>query len=98
MRVITTILITNPALCRCLENGNIPWNWLKSIAKKKNLELTHPETFNQSEANRYQIYRDILKTLPWNRNIEKLEERLKQQGITNSYKCKWQTLNQICLN
>ncbi|MGH2642578.1 MAG: relaxase/mobilization nuclease domain-containing protein [Chitinophagaceae bacterium] len=60
-------------------------------ADKKNLELTHLEALNQSEANRYKIYEAIRNNLPDCRTIEALEERLKKQGITTIYKYKGQT-------
>lgn len=61
-------------------------------AKKKNLELTHPEAFTQNETARYKIYEVILKTLPQCRNIQELEKNLKRQGISTLYKYKGQTM------
>lgn len=57
-------------------------------AKRKNLMLSHPEALNQSEANRYKIYKAILKNLSQCKDIKELEDRLKQQGITTIYKYK----------
>jgi hypothetical protein len=50
-------------------------------ARKKNLELTHPEALTQNEAARYKIYEVILKTLPHCRGLSDLEQRLKEQGL-----------------
>lgn len=60
-------------------------------ADKKNLELTHFEALNESEANRYKIYEAITSNLPRCRNMKDLEERLKKQKITTIYKYKGQT-------
>lgn len=60
-------------------------------AKRKNLEPSHPEALNQSEANRYKIYEAILKSLPQCRNIKDLEKKLATQGIATIYKHKGQT-------
>lgn len=60
-------------------------------ADKKNLELTHLELLNESEANRYKIYEAITSNLPHCRNMKELEERLKKQKITTIYKYKGQT-------
>lgn len=60
-------------------------------AKRKNLDLSHPEALNQSEANRYKIYKAILKNLQKCKNMEELETKLKRQGITTIYKYKGQT-------
>lgn len=60
-------------------------------AERKNLELTHTEALNESEANRYKIYEAITSNLSHCRNMKDLEERLKRQKITIIYKYKGQT-------
>lgn len=60
-------------------------------AKKKNLELTHPEALTQNEAARYKIYEAILESLPHCRKLSDLEKQLKDQNITALYKYKGQT-------
>lgn len=57
-------------------------------AIKKDLALTHMETLNASEANRYIIYTAISEHLPKCRNMEELELRLLKLGIETQYKFK----------
>ncbi|HVI49225.1 MAG TPA: relaxase/mobilization nuclease domain-containing protein [Chitinophaga sp.] len=61
-------------------------------AEKKDLALTHPEALSQSEANRYKIYMAITAALPYCKNLQDLESRLKKEhGIEVQYKYKGQS-------
>ncbi|MEO5996979.1 MAG: relaxase/mobilization nuclease domain-containing protein, partial [Chitinophagaceae bacterium] len=57
-------------------------------ALKKDLTLTHMESLNATEANRYLIYSAITEHLPKCRNMEELEAKLKKQRIEIQYKLK----------
>ena len=60
-------------------------------ALKKNLQLTHAESLQPSEARRYQIYAAIREHLPKSRNLADLEARLLKWGIDTQYKVNGQT-------
>jgi hypothetical protein len=60
-------------------------------ALKKNLDLTHLEALNQSEADKYTIYQAIAENLPLCRTMEELEKSLLKRGIETQYKYKGQT-------
>lgn len=60
-------------------------------AINKNLELTHLENLNETEANRYKIYIAIAENLRHCRTIEDLESRLQKLGIEIKYKYKGNT-------
>ena len=55
---------------------------------KKDLALTHLETLNAAEANRYRIYSAITEHLPKCRNMEELQAKLQKHGIEIQYKIK----------
>ncbi len=55
-------------------------------ALKKNLQLTHPESLQPSEARRYQIYAAIIENLPLSKDLADLESRLLRKGIDTQYK------------
>lgn len=60
-------------------------------ALKKDLQLTHAEFLQPSEARRYQIYAAIQENLPRSRNLADLEARLLKRGIDTQYKVNEQT-------
>src|SRR5699024_1586706 len=60
-------------------------------AKRKNIKLSHPESLNESEANRYKMYNAILNNLPHCRNMKDLEKRLAKLGLTTVYRYKGKT-------
>lgn len=57
----------------------------------KNLELTHLERLNEKEANKYVIYKTILKNLPVSKNLDDLKVKLQKENIETLYKYKGQT-------
>jgi hypothetical protein len=60
--------------------------------ERKNLELTNYDALNESEANKYKVYKLIMQVLPHCKTLEDLETKLKVHGIEMQYKYKGQTL------
>ena len=52
----------------------------------KNLELTHLEALHEPDAKRYRLYQAIQRHLPASRDMDELEKRLLEEGITTRYR------------
>jgi hypothetical protein len=57
-----------------------------SMEEKKNLELTNRASLNEVDAQRYKLYDAIRELLPVCRQLEDLEQKLLERGITTRYK------------